>query len=511
LGLLALQVAANPLWRPGERVVLGDYAHVRALAATPFRLYIATPGGLAIWDRTARRFDPPSSRLDGYPTAPVVVALAAPDETLWLGTAAGWARYEPSLRRWEGGLIAGGVRDLALDPNDVQAGVYLRTSREWLYLPWGAFAPVPGRRPPAGALRPLSVDDALREEPAVDAMQSLLLADETLRSYPPVAAARSPDQPELFLGTNGGGVVAVDVTMLRSERLAFGLPGSSVAAVAPASGGVWTLLDQRGGFSRRGFAQIGRELATFRWFEGRSGLPFGRGRAVVAHGGVVWGATDGGLLRLTPESADIRVLREVDGLPSGDVWALASTRFGLAVGTRRGLAVVPQGATAPEPLGTTGGDAVLALHAHGDTLWVGLERGLGIVPSDRLEVLVPPGSRDLPSLRAPIVALTSVGDTVVAATNRALYWRDPATGSWQAAASVPLSAVEQLTSDDHGVWVTGPDGVAYGSLRGEWWARLAPPGDLPGRPTGVATGTRWIWVATERGLVRFARGAIADR
>lgn len=512
VGLLALQVSPLvQLWRPDERVVLADYSRVRALAATPFHLYIATTGGLADWDRTARRFDPPSSPLDGYPTAQVRAALAAPDGSLWLATEQGWARYEPTLRRWAGGVIPGGVRDLAMDPRNPQAGIYLRSSREWLYLPSGSSLPLPGLEPPPDARRPLSVEQAMRAEPAVDAMQSLLLGDETLRRYSVTAAARTSDRNELFLGTDGGGAIVIDLDMLRAERLVFGLPGSSVAALAPGRGAVWALLDQRGGFARRGFATVGEELQSVRWYEGRGGLPFARGRAVVAHGRHVWAATDGGLLRLDPATGDVRVLGEANGLPSGDVRALASSPFGVVVGTRRGLAVMADVEREARALGTTGGDAVLALLPWGDTVWVGLERGLGFVSSDGAEVLVPPGARDLPRLRAPVRALAAIGDTVVAATASDLFWRDPATGAWQPARLVPLGTVVGLAGDDRGLWVIGENDVAHGSLAGEWWSRLAAPGDLPARPTSVVAGERWVWVGTERGLVRFDRAALERR
>lgn len=512
MALLALQVAPlGHLWRPDERVVLADYSRVRALAATPFHLYIATTGGLAHWDRTARRFDPPSSPLDGYPTAQVRAALSAPDGSLWLATDQGWARYEPTLRRWDGGVIPGGVRTLAMDPRDPQTGIYLRSSREWLYLPSGSSIPLPGLAPPPDAQRPLSVDEAMQAEPAVDAMQSLLLSDETLRRYQLTAAARTPDRNELFLGTDGGGALVIDLEMLRAERLVFGLPGSSVAALAPGPGRVWALLDQRGGFARRGLAMVSEELQSMRWYEGRGGLPFARGRAVAAYGRYLWAATDGGLLRLDPETGDVRMLGEADGLPGDDVRALAAGPLGLVVGTRRGLAVVTEAEREARALGTTAGDAVLALLARGDTVWVGLERGLGFVSSDGSEVLVPPGARDLPRLRAPVRALAAIGDTVVAATERDLFWRDPATSAWQPARLVPLGSVVDLASDDRGLWVIGVDDVAHGSLGGEWWSRLAAPSDLPGRPTSVVASERWVWVGTERGLVRFDRAAIERR
>ena len=512
VALLALQVAPLvQLWRPDERVVLADYSRVRALAATPFHLYIATTGGLADWDRTARRFDPPSSPLDGYPTARVRAALAAPDGSLWLATDLGWARYEPTLRRWDGGVIPGGVRDLAMDPRDPQAGIYLRSSREWLFLPSGSAIALPGLEPPPDASRPLSVEAAMRAEPAVDAMQSLLLSDETLRRYALTAAARTPDRNELFLGTDGGGAVMIDLEMLRAERLVFGLPGSSVAALAPGRGALWALLDQRGGFARRGFAMVGEELQSMRWYEGRGGLPFARGRAVAAYGRYLWAATDGGLLRLDPETGDVRMLGEADGLPGDDVRAVAAGAFGLVVGTRRGLAVVTEVEREARALGTTAGDAVLALLPWGDTVWVGLERGLGFVSSHGADVLVPPGARDLPRLRMPVLALTAIGDTVVAATASEIFWRDPATSAWQPARLVPFGSVVGLASDERGLWVIGVDDVAHGSLGGEWWSRLAAPSDLPARPTSVVAGERWLWVGTERGLVRFDRAAIGRR
>src|SRR5437762_1934433 len=94
--------AQSRLWRPDERVILSDFSFVEAIAASPWFVYAATPHGLTIYDRRARRWQLPVTALDGYPTTRVRSALADPlDNSVWLATDDGWYRYDAQLPRWD--------------------------------------------------------------------------------------------------------------------------------------------------------------------------------------------------------------------------------------------------------------------------------------------------------------------------------------------------------------------------------------------------------------------------
>ena len=67
--------------------MISDFSYVQAIAASPSLVFAATTHGLTICDRLARVWQPPITALDGYPAAPVRVALAdLVANAVWLGT-----------------------------------------------------------------------------------------------------------------------------------------------------------------------------------------------------------------------------------------------------------------------------------------------------------------------------------------------------------------------------------------------------------------------------------------
>jgi ligand-binding sensor domain-containing protein len=151
---------------------------------------------------------------------------------------------------------------------------------------------------------------------------------------------------------------------------------------------------------------------------------------------------------------------------------------------------------------------VLALSAARDTVWVGTTAGLALaVPGG--DLLVPAGWDALPELRAAIVAITRVADTLVAATPDDLLWRTPETG-WRVVQTVGprLGTMYALAPAAGGVWVGGRNGLARFGFADSDLRVFGAPGDVPGPVRGIASEGEYLWVATESGLVRFDRRAL---
>src|SRR5688500_5050100 len=92
--LVAVPCLAQSRYRPDERIVLADFSHVQAVAASRDRVFSATTEGLTIFDRRFNRWEPPVTRVDGYPDSRITAALVDPaDESVWLGSDAGLAHY----------------------------------------------------------------------------------------------------------------------------------------------------------------------------------------------------------------------------------------------------------------------------------------------------------------------------------------------------------------------------------------------------------------------------------
>jgi len=486
-------------WRTEDRVLISDYSYIAALAASPFLLYAATARALLIYDRPAHRWQLPVTTFDGYPRALVRVALAdRVDDAVWLGTTDGWARYDSRIRQWTNGPISGGVADLAQDASDPASGIYLRTANGWTFLPRGALLPMGNRSPPANAVRPLDPQTALARSPQVDAMRALILTDPRLRTYTFTSAASTPDQNDLFFGTNGLGIVHFEGFGSRWETLALGLHAPTAFALAPAADGVWVGTND-------GLAFLSQDLSESRWIgAGARGIRFREARRVLARAGLLWVVSEQGVSRVDPASG------RGDVLLVDEVRALAAAPDGVLVGTTHGLVFLPDTSTvAPE---RANGVPVLSLLTADNGWWVGTTAGLAFLSRDATPPRVPDRIETTPALQSPIVALGLLGDTVVAATPDQLAWRNPTTKEWTVLR--PRADVGRLTvlaSSPDGVWVGGDLGVAFWRIGAGTFKAIRVPIDLPARTNDLLVSPPYLWVATDSGVVRLVREAVLQR
>src|SRR5205809_5367222 len=270
-------VRQSARWRPEDRALISDFSYIEAVAVSPFTVFAATTHGLTIYDRQPRTWRLPVTALDGYPAARVRVALAdGVGDAVWLGTADGWARYDATVRTWEQGFVPGGVVNLMFDARDPAGGIFVQSAIGWGFLPRGALIPTQDRPlpPPGQRIEPLDPRAALNQAPMADAMRALILTDPRLRSFRFTAAARSPDRSELFLGSDGMGLVRIDPMTGEWSRLTFGLLATRAGAVATApwgGGGAWVASAGRVG-ERRGLTWVAADLSADTGVEGAGAL-----------------------------------------------------------------------------------------------------------------------------------------------------------------------------------------------------------------------------------------------
>jgi ligand-binding sensor domain-containing protein len=179
----------------------------------------------------------------------------------------------------------------------------------------------------------------------------------------------------------------------------------------------------------------------------------------------------------------------------------------VTVGTRRGLVRVNDSLRI-ERLAPRFVEPVLAVFPAGDSVWVGTQRGLLLALPGQQDVVRPSGLAAA-SMQAPVVALSSLADTVVALTRDQMLWRDPRTQAWTLGPNLSalLGVLVAFAPDGPGFWVAGDRGVGF--------ARLSTPpirplrdGDLPGTSNDLAVDRDYLWVASDAGLVRFRLDAI---
>ncbi|MEX2156006.1 MAG: hypothetical protein WD773_04105 [Gemmatimonadales bacterium] len=449
-------------WGPEDRVLISDFSEINAVAASPWLVFAATPRGLVIYDRVARRFKTPVTALDGYPGGHVRRAIA--DRTgnaVWLdlGTGMGYFHYDVDARAWTRGPLPSGQVDGTL-----------------------------------------TVEAALASAPLADAMRAAILTDSRLRTHQFTAAAGTPDRPEIFFGTNGMGLVRVDKQTGEWEMLSYGLVAPGVGAVALAPDGIWAAANARpGGSQRRGLTWVATDLSATRIVEGSdavAGFTFLNSRRLLTAANQLWLATEQGVLRVDPSTFRSRLF----DLPNAT--SLERAPDGVWVGTTRGLSLI----TADDRVVAIGASSVpvVSLLAVRETLWVGTTAGLAQLLPGSETLSVPPELADRPGLRVTVHALARLQDTIVMATERELLWRDPVSRAWSALPlPLNLGIPTALAADPSGgLWIGGTLGLAQVEIARAFIRVHTVPFELPAAVRDVTADRDFVWAATDSGVVR---------
>lgn len=489
-------------WRPEDRTVIGDASRVNAIATSNERVFITSPTAVLIWNPQFQHwegsFDPPEPAL----LARVFSALTDPlDNSLWLARPEGWIHYQPDIQLWDHGIAADGILGIAFDQNDPVAGLYLRTRQGWQLLPRGGAVPVPGRSP-AHPVAPATVEQAIRSNPSLQANAAAILTDNRLRNSRYTAAARAFDNRGWYLGTSGVGALYLSDGAAIPERLTFGLPSPDVGAVFSWPGGVYAGTN-RTVLAEASFTFVDPDLEEFETIPGPSalGTPFNQVRDLAGQGRSLWAATDQGVARAEPADGRIQLVDERRGLPDSRVYSIASRGGRITAGTARGLVRISDSMTV-ERVAPSYGAPAYAVFPAGDSVWVGTPGGLRLALPGRPD-LIRPEALASPSMHGTVLDLASLGDTIVALTRDQFLWRNPRTGSWTLGPNLSalLGRLRRFAADGSGFWVAGDRGLGFARLN-------TPPlrpireGDLPGAVNDLAVGEGYLWVGTNRGLVR---------
>jgi ligand-binding sensor domain-containing protein len=440
---------------------MSDFSVIEAVAASSWYVYAATTHGLLIYDRVSRRFRTPVTAIDGYPAQRVRRAIADPTaNAVWLdlGAGVGYLRYDVDGRAWTPGT-------------------------------------------PTSTTGTLTVEAALASAPLADAMRAAILTDQRLRTHQFTAAAATPDRPEIFFGTNGVGLVRVDKQTGEWEVLSYGLLAPAVGAVTRGPGGVWAATSALAGgrAQRRGLSWVASDLSATRTSEGGRaalGFSFLHARRLLADGDYLWIASEQGVLRVDSTGF---TGRQWD-LP--EAICLARSPRGIWAGTARGLSLI----TADEQVLdiAPAGIAITSLLATGDTLWVGTTAGLARVVPGGTELTIPLELRESASMRVTVHALARLQDTIVMATERELFWRDPATQAWTPVPLPPaLGIPTALAATPQGaLWIGGTRGIAQADVRSGHVRTYTVPFEIPAPVRDLAADRDYLWAATDSGLVR---------
>lgn len=491
--------------RPEDRVLLGDFSRVNALASSFDRLFVAYPTALGIYRPIERRWEVPRSPAEPRLLSTVFAAVIdGVDQSAWLATPDGWLHYRPEIDQWERGFVPGRVQNIATDAADPSRGIWFQSSTGWYVQPrFGGSATA--ALPPRTLRSATTVDDAMADLPQLRSLAPTIALGPRLSSGRLTAAAPATDASGWFLGTSNSGLLFFDRMGARAQSFGLGLPADMVGALVAADGGVWVATDATPEIGAQ-LTWLSSDLSRSETVRGlpTTGLPFDTARRMLLVDQVLWVGTDRGVVRVALPGGGLTRFDEGSGLPDQRVTSLVQRNGRLVIGTLRGLAEETGGGrverTAPDFFG-----AVYALVARGDTVYAGTSRGLAALLPGAADLKIPDGLLLLTDRNASVYGVGYVADTLVAMTADRLLWRDPLTGAWTPGPqlSAQVGRLEVMYADDEGVWVAGARGAALvrptiGALR-----LLSSPGDLPAPVTSITRSGRYLWIGTTQGLLRY--------
>ena len=496
-------------WPPGDRVVVGDFSIVRAVASGIDRLYVVGSTGVLIYRPLEQRWEGPFNPPGNTPLERVLLAQVDPiDQSLWMVTANSWLNLQPELQLWTGSSVAGNVRGIAIDEADPAGGIRINTSAGWFRVASGSPVATPSSAP-ARPIRPSTVQEAIDANPSLRSNAVLTLRDARGRSTSFTCAAPSPDRIGWYLGTSGSGLLFIRPGDAMPARLSFGLTGDRVGALYSSPGGLWVATD-RTELSDAAVTYLSSDLVTSKTLAGGAtlGLGYTQVRRMTGMNRSLFLATDAGVTQLEVASGRTRFFGVGSSMPDPRTNVVIGRRGSVLVGTARGLSRITDSLSvvrlAPEFL-----EPVLAIETEGDSIWIGTPNGLLLLPPEARRPGRTTGLASSASLRAPVVAIAWLGDTLVALTIDQLLWRMPGTDEWTLGPilSPILGRLRVFTLFEDGFFIAGERGIAYAGLR-------TPPqrpllgAEHPGLIRDLTIEDGYLWEATDRGLVRWRIDAI---
>ncbi len=488
--------------RPEDRVLLGNFSRVTALAASFDRVYVGYPTALAIWRPLEQRWEVPRSPGNPAVLRDVIGGAIDPlDRSVWLATTTGWIHYQPDMDRWDAGNIATQVTGVVADPEHAGRGMWFRTSSGWMLQP--SIGPASPGNPPATLRMPPTINDAYADIPQLRSLSPRILTGPRMVQGAFTAAAPNTQGTGWYLGTTNRGLLFFDRTATEAQPMRLGLPGDVVGAMAATPDGVWVVNDASVQ-AESGITFLSEDLAQVHGVPGSAvfGLPFEAARQVTLGNRALWLATDKGLLRVGLDDGRLTRWDLAEGLPDGHVTSVAQVKGRLVAGTMRGLVDVGSDDRITRRAPSYSGP-VYALKSNGDTLWVGTAIGLfaSLIGDDSLRM--PEGFRQQ-GVIPPVLGVGYVADTLVVMTPDHLVWRNPASGEWTRGPDIAqqLGVLTAFAVTPQGVWVGGIRGAGFVRLTAGVLHPLMVGGDLPAEVTSIVVTGNFLWVGTVGGLVR---------
>ncbi|MES2303869.1 MAG: hypothetical protein V4558_00065 [Gemmatimonadota bacterium] len=491
--------------RPEDRVLLGDFSRVNAVAAVFDRVYVAYPTSLGIYRSLTHRWEVPRAPAEPRLLNAVFAAIVdGVDQSVWLAIPDGWLHYRAEMDLWERGSIPGRVQNVAIDAADPTRGVWFQSATGWYLQPRGGGVAM-AASPPKSLRFPPSLEDAMRDLPQLRSLAPTLAQGPRLTPGRITTVAPAVDGSGWYLGTTTRGLLYFDRMGAQGQSFRVGLPSERVGALATTDDGLWVATDESPDVGAQ-LTFLCADLSCSKSITGSAsfGLGFSAARQLLFASQHIWIGTDRGLLRQALPSGDLKRFDESSGLTDQRVTALVARRGKVVSGGPRGLAA-ENDAGAMERVAPNFTGMVYALAASGDTVWAATISGLLQYLPGAADLTRPEGLRQIGGGNASTYGVGYVSDTLVAMTADHLLWRDPVSGTWAIGPELSsrLGRLMLMFTDNDGAWVAGDRGVALVRPGVGALSVLEIPVDIPDQVTSIVRRGRYLWIGTPSGLVRY--------
>lgn len=516
------------LLRDDDVMLLSRFSDVIGIAASRRYVFVAGPRGLAIYDAQFNWWLPPREGAQQLSAFQRTTMAADPlGDAVWMGGVGEIRYYQPSTDYTVRVPLPGAVDAIAFNRRDPGQGALVRSGGTWSIVSTvGSVTPLGAMPPPADLYVPPDLGEVYRRYPALRDLTGNITRDEMLREWPVTVGTIAPDRSEVFLGTRGNGIYRVDPNFVRGQQLPYGLLSEGAGALARASDGIWVapagVLSTTSLRPRGGLTFVRGDLQEWRWIEGdRQDLLGDAGANDLAlRGSIAWVATDAGVVRVDTRAARPVVARWslINGLPSDQALAVEPREGGAWVGTSRGLVFVSDTGRRVQGVAGRVGDnigsglPVRALLATGDTLWMGTDAGLLLLPPGEQRAPVRSTlQQEDPRLAGQVRALAASDSIVVVGLGTGDVVRvDRHSGRLLSRTDMPnvtlAGPVVALAVDALSLYVVGTHGVVAVDREGGT-SRFLSLSELGSEAYDVVLSRDAAWIGTRAGVVRLARRA----
>ena len=221
------------IYNPQDWFNIPQMGYVKSISASPFSVYITTSDGIFVFDKSKRKFDRTITQVDGLPIDIELGGYDMETSSLWVVSDKELVNYNPLTRHlYRTPLPLKGVTSLGIG----KGFVYLTNGQEIVRIDKlnytvesaGSVSGVEWY----GKLSPYNPKDFLFLMP-------YYYLDDYLNRYEITSLYK--DQSTLWVGTDGYGVFAYDLTTKISQHYFFGPGEREVLRIFPAKDGLWFL------------------------------------------------------------------------------------------------------------------------------------------------------------------------------------------------------------------------------------------------------------------------------